>query len=307
MKALSSGRMKTTLIWARYGCRRFTTDGSETLNFGKHKGKTYEHVVANHAEYTQWLKKQENLSTDAKRFLQYADAGNGSTSRDAPATSWSKSRDPPATSWNKFRSSVTQPQYSRSNTSTSYAKPAGASPRRQKDPFPTSPVTGTTLVTFGKYAGQTYSSVFERDPKFCLGMVKLSREESIAQSLLPFIIYCQQRYLQPTTSTEGLSTIEAPAMCLKGKTYTLSGDSVGVYSRAKSQECLERFGAIISGTVTKKCTALILVSAETLDGRPMEDSTKYVAAESRDIEIIPIATFLEKLHKPGENTVKYKF
>eukprot|EP00397_Hematodinium_sp_SG-2012_P046793 GEMP01052992.1.p1 GENE.GEMP01052992.1~~GEMP01052992.1.p1 ORF type:complete len:272 (+),score=32.45 GEMP01052992.1:194-1009(+) len=268
------------MLWSYRACRRFST----ILTFGKHKGKAYDDVIHNHPRYVEWMKTLTHQSSGALEFLNYArTAGTSkadSSTEDAAPVPYRR----PEQTADNFRART-----------TSY-----------KHPHEVSPVTGSCTLTVGKYTGWSFQSVFEKDSRYCLFLATQVHEKMADPNLLHFVIYCQQRWLQPSTETNVITSIEAAAECLKGRKFVVTGSSVGVYSRPKIEKCLEFFGASISSSCTKACEGLLLISTKTIDGRPIEDSSKYKTALSKGVEIMDVSMFLkEKLHNPAENTVAF--
>ena len=139
----------STLSYAPIALMRTTTfshaaTGSSTLPFGKHRGKTFDHVLANEPDYCRWALGADSPTGALKEFQDWLKPRKDSLS--AAATAFTAATAATATA-------VT--------TVAPYHRPATAFRYGSSAP------TGSSTLCFGKHKGRTYADMLAKEPEYC--------------------------------------------------------------------------------------------------------------------------------------------
>jgi len=297
---------------------------SDVLDFGMHKGKSYDEVVEKHPSYVTWLENFGPRTPAIDHFLAYT-AARSKKKKDATRDPHTTPTPPIASDERPHHENV-QAASAHNQNEHKVAKDADDGNRdherglddvvqkegtdgpleenRRNRTYRRRIIQGTQFVRFGRYREHTFEEVFDKDPTYCCWVVGLicREDEDISYSVLEFAVYCQQRWLE-TKVEDAPMNIEAPKRCLTGQKFCLVGRGSRDLPARRVRECLQFFGATIGTRASSKCAALLVLSPTSDAGHPVEVTTVYMDAIEKGVEILPIEDFLyNRLHQPGNNT-----
>lgn len=165
-----------------------SADGSTVLDFGKHRGRTYQEMLDEESNYCQWVldkaeKEPEAESSEAfKHFLAFLRANMSALKKSAPPRGGSRGG---------FGG---QGGASRPQGGFSPGAPIWSA-KNQRGPL----VAGQWMLGFGKHQGKTFEAIFNEDQQYCEWIAKSSLESEDkppSQQVLSLIAYCQDRWLR---------------------------------------------------------------------------------------------------------------
>lgn len=273
---------------------------SHIIDFGTHKGKSYDEVVEKHPSYVAWLENYASRTPGIEHFLAYA-AGLSNKHKDS--TTPTNVLLPRTREEASDARRLEEKNFLGSDGTVADYQGAAAIERGTKRNVAGSEenILNAKLVTFGKYRGDTFEHVFKQDPTYCHFLATMIFEDDVSYRVLEFIVFCQQRWLEKVDDPP--MNIQAPRRCLTGQRFCLVGRDSTDLPKRRIRLCLEFFGATIVNRVQSRCSSLLLISPFMTDGHPVEASTMYMDALERGVEIIPVEEFLQnRLHRPGDNT-----
>ena len=132
----------STLSHAPIALMRSTTfshaaTGSSTLFIGKHRGKTFDHVLANEPDYCRWALDKDSPTGALKEFQD----------------------------WLKTRKDSLSAASATAATATTAVAPHRSPPTAFR--FGSSAPTGSSTLSFGKHKGRTYADMLSKEPEYC--------------------------------------------------------------------------------------------------------------------------------------------
>ena len=114
--------------------------GSSMLPFGKHRGKTFDHVLANEPDYCRWVLGADSPTGALKEFQDWLKTRKDSLSAAISASATAATA-----------TTAVAPHY----------RPATAFR------FGSSAPTGSSMLSFGKHKGRTYADMLAKEPEYC--------------------------------------------------------------------------------------------------------------------------------------------
>lgn len=242
---------------------RFLRCAANIVDFGPHKGLTFDEVILRHPSYVEWLV-QNGPTPQTRKILEYVATKDRATSSfsEAPASSSETPPDIP-------------------------------------------PIKGSDTIAFGRFEGSSFDDVFQANQGYCHFLVMSTLGKPSSDDVARFVCYCQSRWLEPRPLAR---TVQAPQDCLEGQSFVLVGASTFAIRRVDVRKCLFLLGASVTESVSKFSRGLLLMSPDCFNGDPVESSVAYMDAVEKEVPIIPISDFLDRLHRPkGVGCITFTF
>lgn len=305
--------------------QRNVSGRSETIDFGKHRGKSFEEICQTDVQYCQWAVKfarKPDAFPSMRAFAAFVEehfpeivvsssAGSatppGSPSSEAAVTTARKQRQEEDTQWRKPTDSV-----GRGFTGTQSWKSYGNKTDNQRAWTPksihnetlASLASGKRALDGGEFRDMTYADVFEQHPQYCKWVVEWGVTQCAQRSgwQWPFIAYVQHRWLmgdlQPPPET---FRITAKRHCLEGASFAITA-LPGEMRRHVLEELIGFFKGKVVSAVTSNTTYLI-VGKKYIDGQAVEagSTEKRAKARQHDIPLLTVAELLDDLRATSED------
>eukprot|EP00929_Paragymnodinium_shiwhaense_P019584 TRINITY_DN13302_c0_g1_i1.p1 TRINITY_DN13302_c0_g1~~TRINITY_DN13302_c0_g1_i1.p1 ORF type:complete len:1011 (+),score=244.69 TRINITY_DN13302_c0_g1_i1:142-3174(+) len=205
---------------------------SNVMNFGKHRGQTFESVFRSQQGYGDWVMNNLGDKDYAKEFIEYCKAMGARSTAPASAPAAAQA----AASAGNFAAAsqpqpVATPGAPSSNPGQSYGQQGGVGSLPVPPQAPQAPVGATgsgvqlasSVMNFGKHKGQSFESVFRSQQGYGLWVMNNLSEHAYAQE---FIEYCKAMGVRPT-SAQNPPVVSQPAAAAVGTPAQGSGASAG--------------------------------------------------------------------------------
>jgi len=286
-----------------------------TIEFGKHKGKSFAEVCDSDPTYGQWAVKQsdkdpspnllafgsfvlrerpEILSQAPERQRFSPKPGRYNEQNYRPQGQYQSNFQ----QWNQGQYQSNFQQRNQGQYQSNFQQRSTRASQQQVH----SVLSGQRCVDFGKYNARTFADVFENDPGYCRWLVDLALEKNNSSgSTWPFVAYIQNRWL--TDSPQGARhpqtfKMQAVKGCLRGCSFVITGRPAQM-PRHVLEQLIEFFGGDVKTSVTSKTDYLIL-GKDHVGSPSIESGAKFAAAKKHDVPRIPVEELLEDLSSTTE-------
>jgi len=235
-RAISAVSMR--LAWRSAASRRFTGSGGLRVEFGKHRGMTFEECFREHPDYGEWLLRQPE-SPKTTGFRNYIATNKASTSKShtsAPpakleqSAQWSAAGQAVVT-FGKYKGksfeevSQLDPKYCQwvvessqkpdakdfTKVFAAYLQQGSSDVPKPAPPVQNSPRAAPSggssssggTISFGKHKGKSFEEVCQTDVPYGQWMVKQSKEPDASANAQAFAAFVQDRFPDLLTTPSG--------------------------------------------------------------------------------------------------------